>query len=105
MGAYAPFPFRRDNMKFQYKPNCAIIDYDKMVKICTFDENGFFETDNPKLIKRLQKSRKIKQVTEEKPKTKPEEEKEKVYKCKKCKFTTTNMGELLAHYRNEHPKK
>ena len=92
-------------MKFQYKPNCAIIDYDKMVKICTFDENGFFETDNPKLIKRLQKSRKIKQVTEEKPKTKPEEEKEKVYKCKKCKFTTTNMGELLAHYRNEHPKK
>lgn len=92
-------------MKFQYKPNCAIIDYDKMVKICTFDENGFFETDNPKLIKRLQKSRKIKQVTEEKPKTKPEEVKEKVYKCKKCKFTTTNMGELLAHYRNEHPKK
>jgi hypothetical protein len=105
MGAYAPFPFRRDNMKFQYKPNCAIIDYDKMVKICTFDKDGFFETDNPKLIKRLQKSRKIKQVTEEKPETKPEEAKEKVYKCKKCKFTTTNMGELLAHYRNDHPKK
>jgi hypothetical protein len=110
MGAYAPFPFRRDNMKFQYKPNCAIIDYDKMVRICTFDENGFFETDNPKLIKRLQKSRKIKQVLEEKPQEVPKEvpkkePAEKVYTCKKCKFTTTNMGELLAHYRIDHPKK
>ena len=97
-------------MKFQYRPNCAIIDYDKMVKICTFDENGFFETDNPKLIKRLQKSRKIKQVLEEKPQEAPKDEPkketaEKVYKCKKCKFTTTNMGELLAHYRIDHPKK
>jgi len=97
-------------VKFQYKPNCAIIDYDKMVRICTFDENGFFETDNPKLIKRLQKSRKIKQVLEEKPqevlKEVPKKEpEEKVYKCKKCKFTTTNMGELLAHYRIDHPKK
>ena len=96
-------------MKFQYKPNCAIIDYDKMVKICTFDENGFFETDNPKLIKRLQKSRKIKQVTEEKPQGAPKDEPkketaEKVYKCKKCGYTTTNMGELLAHYRTKHPK-
>ncbi len=97
-------------MKFQYKPNCAIIDYDKMVRICTFDENGFFETDNPKLIKRLQKSRKIKQVIEEKPQEAPKEvpkkeTAEKVYTCKKCKFTTTNMGELLAHYRIDHPKK
>ena len=26
------------------------------------------------------------------------------YNCKKCDFKTTNKGELLAHYRAEHPK-
>ena len=27
------------------------------------------------------------------------------YNCKKCDFKTENKGELLAHYRTEHPKK
>lgn len=88
-------------MKFQYRPNTSIIDYDKLVKICTFDENGFYETDNPKTIKYLTKKATAVKVVE--PVKKPTEE--KVYKCKKCKFTTPNMGELLAHYRTEHPKK
>ena len=88
-------------MKFQFKPNVTIVDYDRMINICTFDENGFYETDNPNKIKYLTtKATRVKVVKEPK-----EEPKEKVYACKKCKFTTTNMGELLAHYRAEHPKK
>ena len=88
-------------MKFQYKPNVTIVDYDKMINICTFDDNGFYETDNPNKIKYLTtKATRVKVVEE--PKDEP---KEKVYTCKKCKFTTTNMGELLAHYRIDHPKK
>lgn len=92
-------------MKFQYKPNVTIVDYDKMINICTFDDNGFYETDNPNKIKYLTtKATSVKVVDE--PKEEPKKETaEKVYACKKCKFTTTNMGELLAHYRIDHPKK
>lgn len=27
------------------------------------------------------------------------------YNCKKCDFKTENQGDLLVHYRTEHPKK
>ena len=92
-------------MKFQFKPNVTIVDYDRMINICTFDDNGFYETDNPNKIKYLTtKATRVKVVDEPKDEPKDEPE-EKVYTCKKCKFTTTNMGELLAHYRAEHPKK
>lgn len=33
-----------------------------------------------------------------------ESEKNANYKCKYCDFETDNRGELLAHYRNDHPK-
>ena len=26
------------------------------------------------------------------------------HKCKKCEFSTDNQGELMAHYRSDHPK-
>ena len=26
------------------------------------------------------------------------------YPCKKCEYTTLNKGELMAHYRKDHPK-
>lgn len=106
-----PFLLGGDDMKFQGKPNLTIVDYKRLVAICTFDENGFFETDDPNKIKYLTTKTTSAKVVEEQPKVTPKEEKpqevpeEKVYNCKKCKFTTTNMGELLAHYRNEHPKK
>lgn len=98
-------------MKFQGKPNLTIVDYKRLVAICTFDENGFFETDDPNKIKYLTTKTTSAKVVEEQSKVTPKEEKpqevpgEKVYTCKKCKFTTTNMGELLAHYRIDHPKK
>jgi len=58
-------------MKFQYRPNTSIIDYNKLVKICTFDENGFYETDNPKIIKYLTKKARAVKVVE--PVKKPTE--------------------------------
>jgi hypothetical protein len=105
-----PFLLGGDDMKFQGKPNLTIVDYKRLVAICTFDENGFFETDDPNKIKYLTTKTTSAKVVEEQPKVTPKEEKpqevpaEKVYKCKKCGYTTTNMGELLAHYRTKHPK-
>lgn len=93
-------------MKFQYRPNTCVIDYEKLVKICVFDENGFYETDNPKKIEWLRKHAKGVNVVEEATK-KPENKlpTDEFYNCKKCNFKTDNKGELLAHYRTEHPKK
>lgn len=90
-------------MKYKYKPNCSIIDYKRVKKMFEFDENGEFETNDPKLIKWIKENKNfLKPVTQTTEQPKPEE---KIYQCKKCDFTTTNMGELLAHYRNDHPKK
>lgn len=50
----------------------------------------------------------IEEVVEE-PKQEIVEEKklpaDGFYNCKKCDYKTDNKGELLAHYRTEHPKK
>ena len=87
-------------MKYKYMPNCSIIDYENLKVKFKFDANGEFETDDPKLIAWIKKNKNfLKPVHEpEKPDGK------KVYKCKKCDYTTENMGELLAHYRGVHPK-
>lgn len=66
--------------------------------LCKFDENGEFETDNSEVIKQLQNIYRHEEnnVTDDNPS-------EKIYQCKKCEFTTNNMGLLMAHYR-EHKK-
>jgi hypothetical protein len=94
-------------MKFQGKPNLTIVDYKRLVAICTFDENGFFETDDPNKIKYLTTKTTSAKVVEEQPKVTPKEEKKlpTVYNCKKCDFKTENQGDLLVHYRTNHPKK
>jgi hypothetical protein len=101
-----PFLLGGDIMKFQFRPNTTIVDYDKMLNICTFDESGFYETDDPKKIKYLTKRSAVK-VVEESPKETQKEEKKlpTVYNCKKCDFKTENQGDLLVHYRTNHPKK
>jgi len=55
-----------------------------------FDENGEYETDDPRLIQKLKKKFKY--------------EEEKAYRCKKCSFECDNKGELLAHYKHEHSR-
>jgi hypothetical protein len=54
-----------------------------------FDGNGHFSTENPRLIKRLEG--KFDQASDE-------------FKCKKCDFATNSKGELMRHYKAEHPK-
>lgn len=74
-----------------------------------FDKNGLFETENPLLIRVMEQNFEVAEspesvlisdVIEE-----PTEEVKAVLKhCKKCDFECENQGELLAHYKSEHPK-
>lgn len=57
-----------------------------------FDESGRYETMNELLCKVLKQHFEV------------EEEEKKTKHCKKCDFTCDNQGELLAHYREMHPK-
>ena len=79
-------------MKYFGEPGLTVIDYKKLKKAFQFDENGEFETNDPKLIAWMKKNKNFIPCEDKK------------YKCKKCVFTTTNMGELLQHYKKEHPK-
>jgi hypothetical protein len=92
-------------MKFYGKPYMAVTERNKdprtrqfrrNVLVFRFDQKGEFETEDEKLIKRLM------------PKFKHESVKETAtgdsIKCKKCSFTCSNKGELMAHYRKEHKK-
>jgi hypothetical protein len=82
-------------MKFYGEPNLLVNTRKKVngmyknTPLFIFDENGEYETEDKRLIEKLKKN------------FKHENNK---FKCKKCDFETDNMGELLAHYRKEHPK-
>lgn len=65
-----------------------------------FDKNGEYITDDERLINKL-KSRFT--YTEMENNVTDDNPSEKIYQCKKCDFTTNNMGLLMAHYR-EHKK-
>lgn len=65
-----------------------------------FDKNGEYITDDERLINKL-KSRFT--YTEMENNVTDDNPSEKIYQCKKCDFTTDNMGLLMAHYR-EHKK-
>jgi hypothetical protein len=68
----------------------------------TFDGNGEYETDNELISKLLKQHFEVKEensVTDDKP-----EEEKATKHCKKCDFTCDNQGQLLAHYREAHPK-
>jgi len=84
----------------------TIVDYNKMVKICTFDENGFYETDNPKKIKYLTTKCRGVKVVDEQPTQQQNviSGKEGLYTCKKCGFKTDNKGKFMAHCRTAHKK-
>jgi hypothetical protein len=80
-------------MKYFGQPGMSIIDYDNLKTVFRFDESGEFETDDVKLIAWMKKNKNF---------IRCEEAGE--FKCKKCGFTTDNKGELMAHYRKDHPK-
>lgn len=90
-------------MKFKGEPNLFIRVMNPRpgeVKSFSFDKDGFYETDNPITIKRLQNAG-YKEVKEELKK----ESEEKKLACKQCGFEAENTGKLLAHIKKEHPKK
>lgn len=89
-------------MKFYGNPNETIIErkYNQFTKkqlnkkLFVFDNNGEFQTEDIKLIEKLKQHFKYENNAIES---------DKIFKCKKCDFTTNNQGELLAHYR-QHKK-
>jgi hypothetical protein len=59
-------------MKYKYEPNCHIVDYENNRTKFIFDENGEFETDDPKLIDWIRKNKNfLKPVEENVPQAPP----------------------------------
>jgi hypothetical protein len=113
-------------MKFKAPPNHVIRVVTPAIqralgrKYIFFDENGELETEKPLLIKILTRvaersdsliSIETAPAASETPKTENNAdasaetgEEIKLLHCKKCDFTCENWGELMAHYRADHPK-
>ncbi len=109
-------------MRFKAPPNHVIrvstpvIQRALQRKYIFFDENGILETDKPFLIKVLARVAErpdslISIVESDTPETENNAdasaetgEEIKLLHCKKCDFTSDNWGELMAHYRADHPK-
>lgn len=66
-----------------------------------FDEKGLYQTDNDLLCRVLKQHFEV--AENNAPGDKPTEALNVKY-CKKCEFTCENQGQLLAHYREAHPK-
>jgi hypothetical protein len=77
-------------MRYRWAPNVVIVDYETMREKFRFDQNGWFETKDQKLIDWIRKHKNF---------LKPEEEPKNVYVCKACGFETDNRGKYLAHCR------
>jgi hypothetical protein len=86
-------------MKYFGLPNQTVIDYKKQKKVFMFNENGEYETQDTKLIEWMKKNKNF--IRCEETKKLPADG---LYNCKKCDFSSPNKGDLLAHYRKEHPK-
>lgn len=80
-------------MEYFGTPGMAVIDYEQLKTKFIFDENGKYETQDEKLIAWMKKNKNFIRCEES-----------EVLKCKKCEFTCSNRGELMAHYRKDHPK-
>ena len=84
-------------MKYFGEPGLTVVDYKKLKKVFVFNENGEYETDDPKLIDWMKKKKNFIRCEETPIET--------IMQCKKCDFTCSNKGELMQHYKREHPKK
>lgn len=109
-------------MKFKAPPNHVIRVVTPAIqralgrKYIFFDENGELETEKPLLIKVLARVAErpdslISIVESDTPETENNADASaetgdeiKLLHCKKCDFTSDNWGELMAHYRADHPK-
>jgi len=80
-------------MKFKGEPGSVIIDGKTHKAIGRFDKNGIFEITIPEYIDRMKLHFPVVEETEEKKRT-----------CKTCGKEFDTQGELLKHYKDEHPK-
>ena len=95
-------------IKFFGDPNMLITDFASGKPLFTFDGNGelVLSDDNP-FVKRMKARFRYEVVAEQAPapEQKPREAApEPKHKCKKCGFGSDDWGEMVKHYRNEHPK-
>lgn len=108
-------------MKFYGLPNMAVYEinpkhkhdmniYKRKRLVFRFDERGEFVTDDETLIPRLVKKFRCEETNTTLP-AKPIEAEEVEIRtentlrhCKKCDFVCATQGELLRHYRENHPK-
>lgn len=98
-------------MKFYGTPNMLVRIKSSFLQRVTrmrsfhFDDNGVFETENERLIEALKRRYKYDESDDVENNIGPEKQaKDGLRHCKKCDFTCNTQGELLAHYRAEHPK-
>jgi hypothetical protein len=95
-------------MKYKSEPNLYVKINNKYVQRVTgkkgfsFDSDGVYETDNELLIKVLSQNFTIDEQSNEENNSQGEEIKLK--NCKKCEFTCKTQGEILKHYKEDHPK-
>lgn len=101
-------------MRYKGEPGLLVINSKKrpgQKKFYRFSEEGFLDVpDSDKQLNDRLKARfeQMETPVEEVPEpTKNVEESgtKSLRRCKKCDFTTESQGELLAHYRDKHPKK
>jgi uncharacterized C2H2 Zn-finger protein len=87
-------------MKYSGEPRCSVIDYDRLKTVFVFDENGEFETQDPKLIEWMKKNKNfIKAVEAEDA---GDDAQAPCLSCPHCDFTAKNKGGLSSHIRAKH---
>jgi hypothetical protein len=78
-----------------------------------FDGSGEFTTENERMIQRFHHrfdsvpadgKELTEEMTDDLEFQQHQQEETKHYACKKCDYVTENKGELMAHYRQNHPK-
>lgn len=104
-GSALPFLLRSDFMKFFGTPGLLVrVRSTKPIRFFRFDENGVFETNNQRLIRRLKARFRYEEEGNAVQKSAEEKASANIFICKKCGYEAENRGKLLAHCRTAHKK-
>lgn len=83
-----------------------------LTKYVRFDENGEYVTEDERIIKRFHHhfdsvpttDEPTPELSDDDLQLERKQEETKQYSCKKCDHVADSRGELMAHYRQAHPK-
>lgn len=84
-----------------------------LLKYVRFDACGEYVTEDERVIKRFQHhfdsvpaegEKETPELPEDDLQLERQQDETKQFTCKKCDYVTENRGELMAHYRQNHPK-